>query len=107
MVRRDFLKLSGLFSAALAVQIQSLPKLPSLPLEVVFKGKVYRGTSDGKIYVSSDAGKSWSLHSGFGSDTAITGLSVDNRKRLVALLTYQGYDFRIFLAPQAQAWRTM
>lgn len=107
MYRRDFLKLSGLLSVALLVQFNRLGKAVSLPLEVESRGRSYSGTSDGKIYVSENGGRAWRLHTGFGPQYAIRKLSTDSQERVVALIEYLGYDFKLVLSSHDGPWKTI
>jgi hypothetical protein len=107
MVRRDFLKLSGLLSAAVFMQFNPLGKAVSLPVEVESQGKYYRGTSDGKIYVSSDVGKSWQLHTNFGSALSIVGLRANLWGQVYAHLGLDGHSFELALAQNGTTWRTV
>lgn len=107
IVRRDFLKISGLFSAAMLAGAGTAWEIKAKSIEAELRGKHYRGTSDGKILVSEDAGKTWSLHTKFGSDLSISHLYADFRQRLVAVLDCQGYDFKLALSPDFRTWKTM
>ncbi len=107
IVRRDFLKLSGLFSAAVLAGAGTALEMKARSVEVELRGKYYRGTSDGKIFVSEDAGKTWVLHTQFGSHLSVSHLYVDFRQRLVAVLDCQGYDFKLRMASDLRSWRTM
>ncbi len=107
MVRRDFLKLSGLFSAAMVATVVPAVHVAARSVETELRGRFYRGTSDGRIYVSEDAGRSWTLHSKFGADLTVRQLYVDFRKRLVAVLSCDRGDFRIALSADAPSWRTV
>ncbi len=107
MVRRDFLKMTGLFSAAMLLGVGSVAEVVARSAETEFQGLFYRGTSDGKIYVSGDAGKTWNLHTQFGSHLAIPHLYVDFRRRMVAVLNCQGYDFKLALSSDLRTWKTM
>jgi hypothetical protein len=106
MVRRDFLKLSGLFSAALFVQFHPLGKM-RLPVEAEAHGTLYRGTHDGNIYISEDAGGSWRLHSGFGSQYSIAHLSINAQEQVIALVDYLGDTFLLVLTQNGKAWRAI
>jgi len=107
MYRREFLKLSGLLSASLFIQINPLGKMVSRPIEVESQGKLYRGTSDGKIYVSANAGKSWQLHTNFGSAFSIFSLTTDYREQVQAQLGFEGHSFELALAQNGAIWRTV
>lgn len=107
MVRRDFLKLSGLLSAVVFVQFNPLGKALSLPVEVESQGKYYRGTPDGKIYVSADLGKSWQLHTNFGPALSIVGLSTNLGEKVHAHLGLDGHSFELALAQNGTTWRTV
>src|SRR5947199_268435 len=107
MYRRDFLKLSGLLSAALFVQINPLEKAVSLPIEVESQGKYYRGTSDGKILISTDVGKSWQVHTNFGSTLSILGLRVNFWGQVHTQLGFASHSFELELAQNEQSWITV
>ncbi|MBL8061493.1 MAG: hypothetical protein JNK32_00620 [Anaerolineales bacterium] len=107
MNRRDFLKVGGLLSAALLLQLSPLGQTAYLPVEAQTGGKLYRGTSDGRVLISSDAGKSWQLHSNFGSMIDILGLTVDLQGQLFAQLGFKGHHFELVLAQNGtNTWRT-
>ena len=103
MYRREFLKLGGLLSAALFVQTNPLGKVMSLPMEVKSQGKLYRGTSDGKILISANAGKSWQLHTNFGSLFSILGLGTDLWGHVGVQLEYEGHSFDLALIDNGKA----
>jgi|SRR5215210_7209455 len=106
MDRRDFLKLSGVFSAAIMIRFDTLAKATALPLEVEAQGKLFRGTPDGKIYISGDAGKSWRLHTNFGSHVSIRDLSVNFGGQARAQLSLADHRFEMVLAKTAKGWKT-
>lgn len=106
MDRRDFLKLSGLLSAAVFMPLNSLPKAVSFPLEVEAQGKRFRGTSDGKIYVSGDAGESWRLHTNFGSEVSIQDLSINLWGQVRAQLGFADHSFEMILVQTGKGWKT-
>ncbi len=107
LFRRDFLKLSGLFSAVMIATVVPAAEVAARSVETELHGRFYRGTADGKIYVSEDAGRNWTLHSKFGSHLSVHRLYVDFRQRLVAVLDCEGYDFRVALGAESRAWRTI
>lgn len=107
MVRRDFLKISLFVSAAVFMQFNPLAKSVSIPVEAESQGKLYRGTSDGKIYVSANAGKNWQLHTSFGSGFSVQGLATDFRGLIHARLGFGGHSFELALAQNSKTWRTV
>ena len=106
MDRRDFLKLSGLLSAAVFIPIRSLGNAVSFPVEAQAQGKLFRATPDGKIYVSDNAGTSWQLHTNFGSHVAIQDLSVNLWGQARAQLRLADYSFEMVLAQTGKGWKT-
>jgi hypothetical protein len=106
MYRRDFLKLSGLLSAAVFIRFNSLGKAFTLPVEVQSQGKLFRGTPDGKIYVSANEGQSWQLHTNFGREIAILSLAINHKEQIQAQLGFANHTFELALAHNRQAWRT-
>ena len=106
MDRRDFLKLSGLFSAAVFMRFPSLAQAVAFPVEVEADGKLFRGTPEGKIYVSGDAGKNWQLHTNFGAQVAILDLHTNFWGQLQTQLGIGGYSFELVLAQTGKGWKT-
>lgn len=107
MYRRDFLKIGGLLSAALLLQFNPLDSFAFQPVEVEAHGNLYRGASDGRILVSSDLGKTWQLHTNFGADFAIIGLSTNYGGQLRAQLEFAGNPFELALAQNSKTWKTI
>ena len=107
MYRRDFLKLSGLLSAAVFMQFNPLGKAASLPVEVESQGKLYRGTADGKIYISADTGESWQLHTNFGSGFPVLHLTADFWGQVYARLGFESRSFELALVQNGKTWRAM
>ena len=107
MHRRDFLKLSGLFSASVFMQFNSLEKAVSLPLEVEAQGRLFRSTPDGKIYVSTNRGQDWQLHTNFGSQVSVYSLAARHRDQVHAELGIANHSFELALASDGKRWRTV
>jgi hypothetical protein len=107
MNRREFILAGGVFSAALLIQISSLahftPKFP----EVEVQGRVYRGTSDGKVLISADAGKNWMEHTNFGPQYAVRKLGMDQNGLVQARLGFEGLSFGLTLENNGKKWRTV
>ena len=107
MYRRDFLKLSGLFSAAVFIPLNSLTKEFSFPVEVEAQGNLFRGTTDGKILISADAGKTWQLHTNFGSNFSIMNLGMNLWGQVEAQLGFADHSFEVALAKNGVAWKAV
>jgi hypothetical protein len=106
MNRRDFLKLGGLVSTALLVQFNLLGSIADQPIEVEWRGNQYRGTSDGKIMISPNEGKTWQLHTNFGSEFAVRSLMTDIWGQVNVQLEFAGYSFDLVLAQNGKIWKT-
>ena len=107
MYRRDFLKLSGLLSAAVLLPFNSLTKAVSTPDNVEVHGRLFRATSDGKIFFSEDAGKTWQMHTNFGSDFSVVHLGLNFWGQLEAQLGFAGRSFEVALGRNGKAWKTV
>jgi hypothetical protein len=109
MDRREFLRITATTAAGGAVFARSGGLLdPGIAVAATGTSTArYRGTSDGKIYVSYDSGRTWTLHTKFGSNVAVEKVGYDARKRVVATLTIQGYAFDLALRSDGRTWRTM
>lgn len=108
MVRRDFLKLSGLLSAALLIQVQAVEKMVSPlsdPLEVESQGKLYRGTPDGKIFVSANAGRDWQMHTNFGAHVSVFSLTANQWEQVQAVLGVAQHRFKLALSTDHKGWK--
>jgi len=106
MNRREFLKFGGMFSVAVF-----LPKKPQAvflpdPVQVVVAGKIYRGTPDGKIYISNDKGVSWRLHTNLGENYAILELSAKANGQVFAQVGYQKLSFALKLSQNGKNWHS-
>jgi len=106
MNRRDFLKIGALLSTALIVQISPLGIRLNLPVEVEAENKIYRGTPDGKIYVSEDERKTWQQHTNFGSLFSIQDLSKNLSGQIQAKLGFGEYDIHLTLSENNYQWKT-
>ncbi len=106
MNRRDFIKLGGLASLSLFLSFNPLEKLAALPVEMAAQGKVYRGTSDGKILISEDGRKTWRLHTNLGSMYSIQKFFTDPNNQVKAQVGYQKYTFQLKLSKNGKLWNT-
>jgi hypothetical protein len=107
MKRRDFLKIGGLVSAALWVSIGPLGHIAKLPVELGVRNILYRGTLDGNIHISEDAGKTWRLHTRFGHEYFVQNLFVDMSEQVHAQMGFAGRSFDLVLAQDGRNWKTV
>jgi hypothetical protein len=112
MKRRAFLKLIGLVSVwassagasgALAAVTQQPTRGPAAALAST--GLRYR--ADGpRVYVSSNNGKSWTLHTYLGPDYSIQRLATD-RSGVHLTVGFLGRTFNLNLASNLRSWLTV
>lgn len=107
MNRRDFIFTGGVFTAAMLIQVSSLARfVPKFP-EVEVRGRFYRGTPDGKVLISTDAGKNWMEHTNFGSQYVVRKLGKDLNELVQARLGFEGLSFGLVLDDDGKKWRTV
>jgi hypothetical protein len=107
MNRRDFLKVSSLFSAALFIQVGPLSsKARTQPIELEYKGMLFRGTRDGEIHVSYDSGQTWQLHTRLGTECSITSIFMDWSQRVHTQIAFADRSFDLVLAKGNRYWVT-
>ena len=104
MKRRDFLKVSSLMSAVGYAAVGPVGKVVNLDIETVSFGKIYRGTSKGKVLVSKDKGKSWQLHTQFSPGYTILDIFIARDKRLYINVGYKQVSFYLVLTENKAAW---
>jgi hypothetical protein len=104
--RRDFLKLSSMVSAVGVLSAGPIGNVANLPVEAAASGKIYKGTRDGKVFVSPNGGKTWKLHSSFGKTLPVLDLFTRN-KQLYAHLGYKHASFHLSLAKDGKTWLSM
>lgn len=107
MNRRAFLTLVGGLSVGAAVTFTPVGKLLGLPVEIQLGDQRFRGTPDGKVFVTSSQSDRWELHTNFGTDFSILGLKVHSSGNLHAKLEYLGNSFELALEPHGTIWRTV
>ncbi len=106
MNRRDFIKIGGLGFLTVLTGVGGLDVLANLPVEVATQGKVYRGTHDGKIFVSEDGSQTWRLHANFGSGCSIRRFSAGANSQVHVLVGYQKYTFQLTLSSNGKFWKS-
>lgn len=106
MNRRDFLKLGSLLPAFFFVQFHPLAKTIHSPIEVEAQGAIYRGTNEGHIIVSHDAGKTWQHHIKLGAEYSIEDLFLDWSNQVRAQIGFAGHSFELILSRNGSTWQT-
>ncbi len=106
MNRRDFIKLGGIASLALFSGAGGFELLSALPVEMAVQGKIFRGTHDGKIYVSEDGSQTWQLHTNLGNDCSIRRFSVGANNQVHVQVSYQKYTFQLALSKNGKFWNS-
>jgi hypothetical protein len=67
----------------------------------------YRGSRDGKVFISRNGGRTWKLLTDFGRDVVIPKIGYDAHGRVVATLIYRRHDFKLALLPDNRSWCTV
>ncbi len=106
MNRREFIKLGGVTAVALFSGFGGVDMLAQLPVEMAVQGKVFRGTHDGKIYISEDGSKTWKLHTNLGKDCSIKRFTVGANKQVHVQVGYQKYTFQLTLSRNGKFWNS-
>jgi hypothetical protein len=106
MNRRDFLKLGAIFSAAILVQTSPLATVFAQSVEVQAGNKIYRGTGDGKIFVSQDERQTWQLHTNFGALFSVLSLQKNFAGQVQVKLGFGEHDVNLTLSENNVEWKT-
>ena len=107
MNRRDFLKIGALLSTAVLVQVSPLGFRFNPPVEVETENKIYRGSSDGKIFVSKDQRKTWQQHINFGPQFSVQELGKNQAGQVHTKLGFDIYDIDLVLSDDQTQWKTV
>jgi hypothetical protein len=111
MRRRSFLKLIGLMSVwasslGASEALAAVTRSPSrAPAEFASTGLRYRADGS-RVYVSSNSGKSWTLHTYLGADYSIQRLASD-RSGVHLTVGFLGRTFDLNLASNLRSWLTV
>lgn len=106
MQRRTFLKLAASTTIAAGTRVAFPWAAAAAKASVVsYGGALYRPGAAGKIETSTDAGRTWTLHSDLGDMYSVAKLAVSHN-RLVATVGYAGRTFTLVLAPDKRSWLT-
>jgi hypothetical protein len=103
MRRREFLKIIAITAVAPLIP---LGLVGIRPAEAAVNGMVYRADASGRILTSSDAGKTWQLHTHFGPQYSIIALTVDAASRVRARIGFSGHSFDLILSQKGKFWET-
>lgn len=101
MNRREFLIVTGSVTLAgiLGIQVN--------PVAAAASNKpLYRGTLDGKLFESTDGGKSWLLITDFTSLYAVQSASLEADDRVKVQLNYWGFEFSLY-SKDKTLWTTL
>src|SRR3954453_19670575 len=107
MHRRNFLKLVGLGTAGAVVLVPfgAAVAQAAAAKPVSSGGLLYKTDGKGRIFVSANSGKSWTLHSNLG-DSYSPALASDKAGRLLATVGYLGRSFSLVLGSNHRTWLT-
>lgn len=112
MRRRTFLKLMGYASVAAGLAVvgpvaASSPRSdPAAAMPSAGRSpRLYRGRG-GRIFTSSNAGRSWKLHTYLGPEYDVTHVRTDEAGGTAARIAYRGRSFNLSLAPDLRSWLT-
>jgi hypothetical protein len=104
MNRREFLKVGGTLSTALIFFSSPFKGfVPKATLSVA-GGKSYRGTANGEVHVSEDAGRTWRLHTRFGREYTILDVFPGRNGQIYLIAGYKGRSFHLSLALDEKFW---
>ena len=107
MNRRNFLKHGALLSLAFFLPSSPLERLAVKPIEFSAGRKTYRGTADGDIYVSADAGQSWILHYRLGPGYSIRNIFSGLNGQVYLTAGYKMHSFNLSLSKDERYWKTV
>lgn len=102
LTRRSFLKLGAISSALLFLPVRHF--LRAAAVEEEYKGIIYRGTSDGEIYVSEDQRSTWNRHINLGPQFQVSKIFSNTNDNLHARVDFQGHDFDLVLSADGKKW---
>jgi hypothetical protein len=111
MDRRNFLSFAAATTVAaataltLGLEVHDRTVAPASPRSPS-DSRRYRGTHDGKIYVSHDGGRSWKLLSDFGPALRVTKVKASPRSVVATLALGGAGTFRIRLMHNDRTWHT-
>ena len=105
MQRRTFLKLAASTTLAAGARVAFPWAAAAASGYVSYSGSLWRAGGRGKIETSTDAGRTWKLHSDLGDPNSITKLAVAHNQ-LTVTVSYAGRTFPLVLAQDKRSWLT-
>jgi hypothetical protein len=107
MNRRKFLQMLGLASTAVAARFPfPWESVSAASKTVSYGGRLYRSDGSGRVYVSTNNGRTWGVQANLGSSNSVSRLAVDKSNHLCATVAHSGWTFGLVLAPDSTAWLT-
>jgi hypothetical protein len=106
MNRRGFLKTGALLSMAFFLPSSPIKGFFNKSIEHSTGGKTYRGTADGEVYVSADAGRSWQLHYRLGPEYSILNIFSGRNGNVYLTVGYKTYSFHLNLSQDGKYWKS-
>ncbi|MCL4262376.1 MAG: hypothetical protein KJ069_04145 [Anaerolineae bacterium] len=104
MNRRQFLTMVTAVSAVGLARLSTPHLTFAKGLTPALRQTLYRGTRDGKLYESTDGGKSWQLVANFGTHCTVDQI-VTRRGGIYVHIICSGYSFDLH-STDARVWRT-
>ena len=107
MERRDFLRSTTVLAMAAAGGVATGGVVDVASADAATTAKRYRGTRNGKVYVSRDNGRTWRLLTNFGSKLDATRVGAVSNKVVANLVLGRHGSFKVALQPDGHTWRTI
>jgi hypothetical protein len=107
MDRRSFLRTTATMALSTTVLAGGLEESDAEAATKRSDAARYRGSRDGKIFVSRNRGRTWQLLTDFGPDFSIPKVAPNAHDRVVATLTYRRRDFMLALQADNRTWCTV
>ena len=107
--RRTFLKITALTAvgaAGHALLPQGAAAAGGSSPDVRHDGRVFRVDRNGRILVSADAGRTWTVHANFGPTRPVRRLT-SSGATIRALVDQRGNPFNLELLPSGAGWHSV
>ena len=107
MERREFLRSTTALAMATAGGVALGGIVDVASADAATTAKRYRGTRNGRVYVSSNNGRTWRLLTNFGSRLDATRVGAASNKVIANLVLGRHGSFKLALQPDGHTWRTI